>query len=653
MTWAEKLAHDFEYIADRGVRLYLEIVAETAWLVVSGRAPRDIRSDVRDLRHRPRDGRAVDPRARRDERHARPPRARQRGRGVARRGGLAARRLAIIDLEGGDQPIANEDGRIVVVQNGEIYNHASCARSSSGRPPLPHAALRHRGARPPLRGARAALRRAAARDVRGRGVGRASAAARARARPLRDQAALLPRRGRLRFASELKALPARREIDLDALEAFLAFNAIHGAATIFREVRKLPPATCWCGRRARRGSSATPRAAALEHRDEPWEALADELRERLRDSVRAHLVADVPVGVLLSGGVDSSALAALAPESTAASRRSRSASRSVVLRVELARTIARRYGTDHHELVVEPDAAELLPSDRGGVRRAVRGLSALPTYLVSQLRPEHVKVALSGEGGDELFGGYETYVADTLAMRAAAPRGCSRRWRGAAERLGRVPLDYKLKRFTRAAHLPPLERHHGWKEIFSPDARAELLRPAGAGPRIPLDVYRAAGRRREGADTLARLQDVDRAIYLVDDLLVKTDRMSMAHSLELRVPFLDPVVAELALALRRPRACAASPRSAAALGGRAARRRARSRAGARRASRSRPPRGCAGSSSRSPARCWAPTRLRRQGYFEPAAVSRLIDEHVDRREDHSRQLWGLITFSLWLEPARG
>src|SRR3954470_24921986 len=157
---------------------------------------------------------------------------------------------------------------------------------------------------------------------------------------------------------------------------------------------------------------------------------------------------------------------------------------------------------------------------------------------------------MSGEGGDELFGGYETYVADTLAMRAG---GAARLLSPLAEALpsgsGRVPLDYKLKRFTRAAHLPPLERHHGWKEIFSPEARAELLRPERRGSVDPLDVYRARWADTEGADTLARLQDVDRAIYLVDDLLVKTDRMSMAHSLEARVPFLDPVVAELALAL--------------------------------------------------------------------------------------------------------
>ena len=157
-------------------------------------------------------------------------------------------------------------------------------------------------------------------------------------------------------------------------------------------------------------------------------------------------------------------------------------------------------------------------------------------------------MVLSGEGGDELFGGYETYVADGSrpyagrAARAALP---------VLERLpsgtGRVPLDYKLKRFARAAHLPPLERHHGLKEIFAPELRRELLGATAAAD--PLDLYRARYAETAGAAPLARLQDVDLGIYLVDDLLVKTDRMSMAHSLEARVPFLDPAVAELALAL--------------------------------------------------------------------------------------------------------
>src|SRR5262249_6366528 len=157
--------------------------------------------------------------------------------------------------------------------------------------------------------------------------------------------------------------------------------------------------------------------------------------------------------------------------------------------------------------------------------------SALPTYLVSELAAGEVKVALSGEGGDELFGGYYTYVADLLAPRVgrlaalAAPL---------AERLPsgdkRVGFDYKAKRFARAPHRPPLEAHHAWKEIFSPQTRAALL--GARNPATdPVDVYRERYAETAGAEPLARLQDVDLGIYMVDDLLVKTDRSSMAHSL--------------------------------------------------------------------------------------------------------------------------
>jgi asparagine synthase (glutamine-hydrolysing) len=463
--------------------------------------------------------------------------------------------------------------------------------------------------------------------------------------------------GEFAFASELKALRRlpglSRELDLEALGAFLAFNAIHGPRTIFREVRKLPPGHVLVLEegRARLERYATDRPApADELRDEPWDVLAGELRERLRDSVRAHLVADVPVGVLLSGGIDSSALAALAATESPGRVATFSigfAERSFS-EVELARTIAQRYGTDHHELVVEPDAAELLPTIAAAFDEPFADSSALPTYLVSQLAAQHVKVALSGEGGDELFGGYETYVADQLALRGGR---AARLLAPLAERLpsgsGRVPLDYKLKRFTRAAHLPPLERHHGWKEIFSADARAALLRPERRGAEDPLDVYRARWAETEGADTLARLQDVDRAIYLVDDLLVKTDRMSMAHSLELRVPFLDPAVADFALALpvaARVRGFAKKRLLRSAVEPLVGREIARGRK----------------KGFSIPAAAWlrgelepfcrevlGAERLRRQGYFQPAAVTRLIEEHVERREDHSRQLWGLMSFSLW------
>jgi asparagine synthase (glutamine-hydrolysing) len=583
------------------------------------------------------------------------------GEAVAGEAGLAARRLAIIDLEGGDQPIANEDGGVVVVQNGEIYNHAQLRAEleraghvfrtpHSDTEVLVHLYEEH-GPRFPerLRGMFAV----AVWDARVRRLVLA-----------RDRFGIKPlyyrdAPGELSFASELKALRAlpglSRELDLDALEAFLAFNAIHGPRTIFREVRKLPPGHVLVledGRtRLQRYAFDRPVAKGAQ-RDEPWEVLAGELRDRLRDSVRAHLVADVPVGVLLSGGIDSSALAALAAQESSGPVATFSigfAERSFS-EVELARTIAQRYGTDHHELVVAPDAVELLPTIAAAFDEPFADSSALPTYLVSELAARHVKVALSGEGGDELFGGYETYVADQLALRGG---GAARLLSPLAERLpsgsGRVPLDYKLKRFTRAAHLPPLERHHGWKEIFSPDARAALLAPARRGGDDPLDVYRARWAETEGADTLARLQDVDRAIYLVDDLLVKTDRMSMAHSLELRVPFLDPVVAELALALpvaARVRGFAKKRLLRAAVEPLVGRDIARGRK----------------KGFSIPAAAWlrgelepfcrevlGAERLRRQGYLDPVAVERLIDEHVTRREDHSRQLWGLMSLSLWLD----
>jgi asparagine synthase (glutamine-hydrolysing) len=259
-----------------------------------------------------------------------------------------------------------------------------------------------------------------------------------------------------------------------------------------------------------------------------------------------------------------------------------------------------------------------------------------------------VKVALSGEGGDELFGGYYTYAADLLAERAG---WTARFLRPVVERLpsstARASFDYKAKRFVRAAHLPPLERHHGWKEIFSPDARAELTGRSAESD--PVDLLRARFEETGEAELLARLQDVDLGTYLVDDLLVKTDRASMAHSLEARVPFLDSVVTNFALSLpgshkvRGLRKKVLLRKAAAPLvPGDLLRRRKRGFS--------------------IPAAAWlrgelepfardtlSPDTLRRQGFFRPEVVTRLIDDHVAGREDLSRQLWGLLAFTLWHE----
>jgi asparagine synthase (glutamine-hydrolysing) len=259
-----------------------------------------------------------------------------------------------------------------------------------------------------------------------------------------------------------------------------------------------------------------------------------------------------------------------------------------------------------------------------------------------------VKVCLSGEGGDELFGGYYTYSADLLAARFGP---IARLARPFAELLpssnARISFDYKAKRFTRAAHLPPLERHHGWKEIFTPELRTELR--SRHSDFDPVELLRERYAETEQAEPLARLQDVDLGIPLVDDLLVKTDRSSMAHSLEARVPFLDSAVTGLALAL--PRRLKVSGLKKKIL--------------LRRAAEPLLPREVVHGKKRGfsiPAAAWlrgelepfahevlAPEVLRRQGFFAPEVVAGLFERHVARKEDLSRQLWGLLAFTLWYE----
>jgi asparagine synthase (glutamine-hydrolysing) len=573
--------------------------------------------------------------------------------------GLGARRLAIIDLEGGHQPISSEDGAVTVVQNGEIYNHealhdrlAEAGHVFATRcdtEVLVHGYEEHG---PDF-----------VRELRGMFAFALWDARRRKLLLARDRYGIKPLYYRvgdnlISFASELKSLVLapgpRPELDLEALEAFLAFNSIPAPLTIYEGVRKLPPGhvLTWSGDEGARlteyAAELPERAAELRREDEG--ELARELRERLRDSVRAHLIADVPVGVLLSGGIDSSVLTALAAEESAerVSTFSIGFEEREFDELGKARLVADRYGTDHHELVVRPDAVALLTELAKTFDEPLADSSALPTYLVSKLASDNVKVALSGEGADELFGGYYTYVADLIAPRL---RPLARVTRPLVERLpstsGKVSFDYKAKRFVGGASLPPLERHHAWKEIFGADARAELLVRRDPTHADPLDVYRRRYALTEGAGPLARLQDVDRAIYLVDDLLVKTDRASMAHSLEARVPFLDPVVTELALALPDPMNV---------------RRFAKKRLLRRAAEPLLPPELLRAKKQgfSIPAAAWlrgelepfarevlAPSEVARQGFFDPDAVTRLIDRHVSRREDLSRQLWGLLTFALW------
>jgi asparagine synthase (glutamine-hydrolysing) len=565
--------------------------------------------------------------------------------------GLAARRLAIIDLETGDQPLGNEDGSVQVVQNGELYNYRDLRRD-----------LERAGHRFATHGDTEVLVHLYeehgldfAERLRGMFAVALWDARKRRLVLARDRYAIKPlyyreAAGELMFASELRALP-RGDIDLDALEAFLAFNSIPAPLTIFRDVRKLPPGhvLTWENGRVELTRFARPAPVpASDVRTDDEAELVEELRARLHDSVRAHLVSDVPVGVLLSGGLDSSTLTALAAQESAEPVRTFSIGFEERSFDELAdaRLVAEHYATRHEELILRPDAALLLPGLADAFDEPFADSSALPTYLVSELAAGHVKVALSGEGGDELFGGYYTYAADLLALRTGS---LARFARPLVERLpsssGKASFDYKAKRFVRGAHLSPLERHHAWKEIFSPDARAALTGRRSTFD--PVDVLRARFAETEGAELLARLQDVDLGVYLADDLLVKTDRASMAHSLEARVPFLDPIVTNFALALPTEQKV----------------RGLRKKVLLRKAVAPLIPTPLLRRRKRGfsiPAAAWlrgelepfaretlADATLRRQGYFEATAVRRILDDHVAGKEDLSRQLWGLLAFTLW------
>jgi asparagine synthase (glutamine-hydrolysing) len=572
--------------------------------------------------------------------------------------GLAARRLSIIDLETGDQPIANEDRSVHVVQNGEIYNHAQLRSEleaqghrmrtdHSDTEVLVHLYEQHGPAfAERLRGMFAV----AIWDSRKRRL--VLARDRFGIKPLHW--ARLP--GGLAFGSELKCLlPApgfSREIDADAVEAFLAFNSIPAPLTIYKSARKLPPGhyLAWeegsdevtVERYAREVPSNTPRPA------QPGDVL-----EALRDSVRAHLVSDVPVGVMLSGGVDSSALAALA--ATESSERIHTFSIGFEEQgfdeTGRARLVAERYGTEHHELIVRPNAVELLPKLAETFDEPFADSSALPTWLVSELAASHVKVAMSGEGADELFGGYYTYVADLLAPRvgrlAALARPLIERLPSSSKRA--ASFDYKAKRFARAAALPPLDRHHGWKEIFDEDTRGALLTRGGREGSDPLQVYRSHFAETAGAPALARLQEIDLNVYLPSDLLVKTDRASMAHSLEARVPFLDKAVSDVALALPTSQKVRGFDKKRML----------------RKAVEPLLPREVTHGRKQGfsiPASAWlrgelepfarevlSPARIREQGWFDASVVTAIVDRHVSGREDLSRQIWGLMAFSLWHE----
>jgi asparagine synthase (glutamine-hydrolysing) len=554
--------------------------------------------------------------------------------------GLGARRLSIIDLAGGDQPIANEDETVWVVQNGEIYNfpelreevEAAGHRLRTRCDTEIHLHLYELygpGYVERLRGMFAV----AIWDTRERLL--VLARDRFGIKPLYYRVA----GGTLAFGSELKALLVlpdfSRELDPDAVEAYFDGGYVPAPLTIFRGARKLPQGHLLTLRvgdaepSVDRYARPSPTSGIAGSDDE----LAEELRVLLRDSVRAHLLSDVPVGVLLSGGVDSSALTALAAEQTSEPLHTFSIGFAEESYDELAkaRVVAERFGTEHHELRLSPNIVELFPAVAESFDEPFADDAAIPTYLVSKLAAQTVKVSLAGEGGDELFGGYDVYAAHSVAGLA----------RPFTQLLRRVPSP-RVRRFAGAATLPAFERHLAWKRMFTPEVRHGLLRSHGVDPTAH---YRARWDETNGADSLARVLDLDVGTYLADELLVKADRASMAHSLEVRVPFLDTALSVFAfglpsrlkvrgLAKKRLLRKALAPLVPAEI-------------------LSAPKHGFtlpAAQWLRGPLEPYARELLANdRGLFDDATLTQLLDDHVTGQSDNWKQLWTLLSFAAWYD----
>ena len=464
--------------------------------------------------------------------------------------GLGMRRLSIIDLATGDQPVRNEDGTAWVVFNGEIYNYKELRRDLEGRGHRFHTSsdtesivhlYEERG-------------QACVKALRGM-FGFAVWDQRRRTLLLaRDRLGIKPLYytevgGRLAFASELKALlqlpEVKATIDWRAFGTLLSTLCTPADQSIVAGIKKLEAGHVLVARAGR--------GIRVERYWDVWfdpvvgrrEAdVADELRGHLEEAVRLHMASDVPLGAFLSGGIDSSSVVALMSEGGGGPVKTFSIGFRDADFDEApdARRVARFLGTDHHEQILEPDATEILEDVAYHLDEPFGDSSAIPTYMVSRLASKHVKVVLSGDGGDELFAGYERYLAEDRDRRHG-PLG---RW--AMGRIARM-MPRGMRGRNRLLHLSlPFERRYLDRlTLFDRSEKKRLLCPDVFKEVARHDPWaREAERLSRGGHWLSRLQDVDLSSYLPLDILTKVDRMSMAHSIETRVPLLDHKVVEFA-----------------------------------------------------------------------------------------------------------
>jgi asparagine synthase (glutamine-hydrolysing) len=568
--------------------------------------------------------------------------------------GLGMRRLSIIDLEHGQQPISNEDGSIWVVFNGEIYNHKELRRqltrsghtfrTASDTETIVHL-YEELGAR-------------AVERLRGMFAFALWDSRRRLLLLARDRLGIKPLYyadldDGVVFASELKPILQRpnigRELNWEAVGHLFTFMATPSSWSIVKGVRKLEPArvaTAADGRGMRIERYWDVEFQPDEHSSE--DELVEQLRELLVEAVKLHQISDVPIGAFLSGGIDSSAVVATMAQLT--SSRVKTFSIGFVeenySELDHARRVAEQFGTDHHELILRPDVVQIAEDLAWYLDEPFGDTSAIPTYMVSKLASEHVTVVLTGDGGDELFAGYDKYVTEQRERRYDLVPDTIRKVLGAVGRA--MPEGMTGRRFLRHLALNGSRRYLDASTLFRTDELRRVFRHE-AFSRIAIHDQWARSLRELasiGSDWVAALQYCDLQTYLPLDILTKVDRMTMAHSIEARPPLLDHRVVEFAATVPA---------------------RYRLRDGTtkyllKRAMRGVLPDGIIDRPKHGfavPLARWFRGELagfardvllsdacRQRNLFEPKYVERLIQLHTSGR-DLDLQLWTLLSFELW------
>ena len=573
--------------------------------------------------------------------------------------GLGVRRLSIIDLAGGRQPVFNEDKTICVVYNGEIYNFPELRRELESRG---HHFYTHADTEVIVH-LYEDMGRDCVKKLRGMFAFAIYDCCNRRLLLARDRLGIKPLHyafadGRLLFASEIKSIlavaPELAIIDQRALWRYMYFGYIPDPDTAFVPIHKLLPGHVL----EFEGGKVTiekywdlPQYSTHQPRSE--EECLEELEHRLAEAVRIRLIADVPLGALLSGGTDSSTVVALMARANSRPVKTFSLGfrHADFNEAPYAKIVAERFGAEHHELILKPDVVETVESLTQSLEEPFGDSSMLPTYYISRLARQHVTVALSGDGGDEAFAGYERYQVHLHRRNLTWIPG----WAGNVYRNrlhSRLPSGVPGRNLAYSVSLPWAERYLEGVTLQAFDREMSLLsadfRATALGDADPMSPLRLYLDEAPAHDPLSRVLYLDSKTYLPGDILTKVDRMSMLNSLEVRVPMLDHLFLEWVTGLP-PEWKMRGAKQKYILGKLA------ERVGVPKEVLNRPKQGFA-----LPLRHWMRHELKdlivsvlldssssQRGYFNLQGVRRLLDEHFQGRRDHSARIWRFLMFELW------